>query len=120
MNEFPKFMKNPLNKVSSKSQYTPGIEGYVFEGADGSQMAFWTYKQDALSKKHLHEYDEYIAVVQGQYTVDIKGQRISLNPGDEYVIAKGILHGGEAAAGTRAIYAFGGKRATRETEERET
>ena len=117
MNEFPKFMKSPLNKVSSKSQYTPGIEGYVFDGADGSQMAFWTYKQDALSEKHLHEYDEYIAVVQGQYKITIEGQIIYLNPGDEYVIAKGVLHGGEAAAGTRAIYAFGGRRARRESEE---
>lgn len=47
MNEFPQFMRNPLNKISSNSQFTPGIEGYVFDGADGSQMAFWTYKQDA-------------------------------------------------------------------------
>lgn len=119
MNEFPEFMKNRLNKVSSKSQYTPGIEGYVFDGADGSQMAFWTYGQDAMSEKHIHEYDEYIAVVQGQYTIDIEGQRISLNPGDEYVISKGVSHGGKAAAGTRAIYAFGGKRAVRDIEELE-
>ena len=62
MNEFPEFMKNPLNKVSSKSQYTPGIEGYVYDGADGSQMAFWTYKQAATSKQHSHEFDEYIVV----------------------------------------------------------
>ena len=116
MNEVPAFMKNLLNKVSSRSQFTPGIEGYIFDGADGSQMAFWTYRQDASSEKHIHEYDEYIVVVQGQYVIDIGGQKISLNPGDEYMIAKGILHGGEAAAGTRAIYAFGGKRATRETE----
>ncbi len=119
MNEFPEFMKNPLNKVSSKSQFTPGIEGYVFDGVDGSQMAFWTYGQDAKSEKHTHEFDEYIAVVQGQYIIEIEGQRISLKPGDEYVITKGVLHGGEAAAGTRAIYAFGGKRATREFEEHE-
>lgn len=117
MNEFPQFMRNPLNKVNSKSQFTPGIEGYVFDGADGSQMAFWTYKQDARSEKHVHEYDEYIAVVQGQYLIHIDERRIPLNPGDEYVITKGIVHGGEAAAGTRAIYAFGGRRAQRETDE---
>lgn len=117
MNEFPEFMKNPLNKVSSKSQYTPGIEGYLFDGADGSQMAFWTYSRDAASEKHIHEYDEYIVVVQGQYIIDIEGQIITLNPGDEHMIPKGVLHGGKAAAGTRAIYAFGGKRAVRDSEE---
>jgi quercetin dioxygenase-like cupin family protein len=117
MNEFPEFMKSPLNRVSSKSQFTPGIEGYVFDGADGSQMAFWTYGQEARSEKHVHEYDEYVAVVQGQYVIHIEEQRIPLTPGDEYVIPKGISHAGEAVAGTRAIYAFGGSRAKRETEE---
>ena len=66
MKDFPEFMKNPINKVDSSSQYTPGIEGFVFDGADGSQMAFWTYKQKAKSESHSHEYDEYIVVVHGQ------------------------------------------------------
>ena len=113
MNEFPAFMKNPLNKIDSESQYTPGIEGYVFDGVDESQMAFWTYKQTAKSKEHSHEYEEYIAVIQGQYTVLIGNNRILLTPGDEYLIPKGVIHSGEALAGTRAIYAFGGKRARR-------
>ena len=60
MKDFPDFMKNPMNKVASKAQYTPGIEGYVFDGAEGSQMAFWTYKESANSQEHSHEYDEYI------------------------------------------------------------
>ena len=114
MKDFPDFMKNPINKVDPKSQYTPGIEGYVFDGADGSQMAFWTYKQTSKSKEHSHEYDEYIAVIQGQYTIIIENDRIPLNSGDEYMIPKGVVHSGEAIAGTRAIYAFGGKRAKRE------
>ena len=114
MKDFPEFMRNPANKVDSESQYTPGIEGYVFDGADGSQMAFWTYKLTAKSKEHSHEYEEYIALIQGQYTIIIENDRIPLNPGDEYMIPKGVEHCGEAIAGTRAIYAFGGKRAKRE------
>ena len=113
MDDFPEFMKNPANKIDPESQYTPGIEGYVFDGADGSQMAFWTYEENATSEKHAHEYDEYIAVLQGQYTYAIGEERIPLNPGDEYMIPKGVSHGGEAIAGTRAIYAFGGRRAKR-------
>ncbi len=118
MKEFPEFMKNPVNKVDSKSQFTPGIEGYVFDGADESQMAFWTYKQTARSKEHSHEFEEYIVVIQGQYTVLLEDEKIPLNPGDEYMIPRGLVHGGEAIAGTRAIYAFGGKRAEREIRDR--
>jgi len=113
MKEFPDFMRNPINKIDSKSQYTPGIEGYVFDGADGSQMAFWTYQQASTSQKHSHEYDEYTLVVQGQYTIIVDNERVCLKPGDEYLVPKGIVHSGEAIAGTRAIYAFGGKRAER-------
>jgi len=113
MNNFPEFMKNPFNKVDSNSQYTPGIEGYVFDGADGSQMAFWTYSEDVSSREHAHDFDEYVAVLQGQYTIEIGEEKIELEPGDEYLIPKGTKHGGSAITGTRAIYAFGGKRVER-------
>jgi len=29
-----------------------------YEGADSSQMAFWTCYSDRVSKKHTHEFDE--------------------------------------------------------------
>ena len=37
--------------------------------------------------------------------------------GQEYCIPKGLAHAGEYSAGTRTIYAFGGKRVKREIEE---
>jgi mannose-6-phosphate isomerase-like protein (cupin superfamily) len=116
MKDFPEFMKHPSNRISSQTQYTPGIEGYVFDGADGSQMAFWTYLEDGKSAEHVHEYDEYFVVVNGQYTLIIEGKRIPVGVGEEYFIPKGVPHCGESAAGTRTIHAFGGKRARRESE----
>jgi quercetin dioxygenase-like cupin family protein len=113
MNDFPEFLKNPVNKISSASQYTKGIEGYLFDGVDGSQVAFWTTHEAGQSAVHTHEFDEYMVVIQGQYTLIIDGKRIPLKTGDEYLIKKGIPHGGEAVAGTRSIDAFGGKRAKR-------
>jgi quercetin dioxygenase-like cupin family protein len=113
MADFPEFMKNPLNRIAASSQHTPGVEGYVYDGADGSQMAFWTCSQTAGSAEHIHDYDEYMVVVEGCYTLLLGEQRIELNPGQEYFIPRGISHGGEAVAGTRTIHAFGGIRATR-------
>lgn len=106
-------MKNPVNMVDPSSQFTPAIEGYVFDGIDGSQMAFWTYGENSTSEEHEHTYEEYIVVVQGQYNLFINGNVIPLRAGDEYVIPKGTIHSGETFAGTRAIYAFGGNRAKR-------
>ena len=113
MDEFPEFMQNPANRIATTPQATPGVEGYVFDGADGSQMAFWTCNQTALSAAHAHNYDEYMLVVRGRYTLVINEQRIPLNAGDEYFIPKGTLHSGDVVAGTRTIHCFGGHRADR-------
>jgi mannose-6-phosphate isomerase-like protein (cupin superfamily) len=85
----------------------------VFDGADGSQMAFWTCRESAASTPHAHDYDEYFIVVQGCYTLIIDGERIPVRAGEEYFIQKGTWHGGETVAGTRTIHCFGGQRAER-------
>jgi quercetin dioxygenase-like cupin family protein len=113
MDDFPEFMKHPANRIVTNNTATLGVEGYVFDGADGSQMAFWTCSQTAPSAAHAHDYDEYMIVVQGCYTLIINEQRIPLKAGDEYFIARGVRHSGEVVAGTRTIHAFGGHRANR-------
>jgi quercetin dioxygenase-like cupin family protein len=116
MDAFPDFMKNPANRIATISQATPGVEGYVFDGADGGQMAFWTCRETALSAPHVHDFDEYMLVVQGCYTLILDGQRVSIKAGGEYFIPKGVSHAGEVVAGTRTIHAFGGHRAARASE----
>jgi quercetin dioxygenase-like cupin family protein len=113
MADFPAFMKDPSNRIARLSQYTAGIEGYVCDGADGGQMSFWTCPEAGVSAEHVHDYDEYMLVVEGCYTLLIDGKRIDVNAGQEYLIPKGVPHGGERIAGTRTIHAFGGPRATR-------
>ena len=102
-----------VNRIAASQQETPGVEGYVFDGADGSQMAFWTCGENAVSAAHAHDYEEYLVVVQGCYTLLIGGERIPVRAGEEYAIPRGVAHGGEVVAGTRTIHAFGGHRAER-------
>jgi quercetin dioxygenase-like cupin family protein len=59
------------------------------------------------------DYDEYMIVAEGCYTLIIDGQRIPLRRGEEYFIARGVHHSGEVVAGTRTIHAFAGHRADR-------
>jgi len=80
-------------------------------------MAFWTHERDGISQEHVHDYDEYFVVVQGQYTLLIGDKKISAGVGEEYLIPKGMAHAGEYSVGTRTIHAFGGKRVKRESEE---
>ena len=99
---FPEFMFREKNRIPASQQNTPDIEGYYYTANDGSQMAFWIYKADRISKEHMHDYGEYI--------VTINGEEHILHEGDELFIPKGSLQGGRVKAGTRSIHAFGGKR----------
>ena len=110
---FPEFMKSPANRIASGDQATPWIEGYVFDGVDRSQMAFWTCHETTESISHVHDFDEYMLVAQGCYTLVINGERIPVRAGEEYFIPRGVPHSGEVIAGTRTIHAFGGHRADR-------
>jgi len=77
-------------------------------------MAFWTCEETASSTEHVHDYDEYMLVVQGCYVLIVEEERIPLKAGEEYFIPRGVRHGGEVLAGTRTIHAFAGHRADRE------
>ena len=113
LRDFPTFTKNPLNKVAPSAQHTEGIEGYVFDGADGSQMAFWTCDFDAETAEHVHDFDEYFIVVAGAYLLTLDGTEVRVGAGQECHIPRGTRISGRAAAGTRTIHVFGGHRAER-------
>ena len=84
------------------NQATPGVEGFVFDRVDGSPMAFWTFRQDAASLEHVHDYYECILVVQICYALMINGERSPVKAGGGYPIPRGVRPSGEVKAGTRA------------------
>ncbi|MEW5737025.1 MAG: cupin domain-containing protein [Thermodesulfobacteriota bacterium] len=112
MKDFPEFMKSGKNRIPGSQQNTPDIEGYWYEGADGSQMAFWTCRADRTSRTHTHDFDEYLVCVEGCYTAYVNGVEHVLHPGDELFIPKGAEQWGRCTAGTRTIHCFGGRRIT--------
>jgi mannose-6-phosphate isomerase-like protein (cupin superfamily) len=115
MAHFPSFMKQAANRIAATSEHTQGIEGYVFDGADGSQMAFWECGSDATTAEHRHPFDEYFVVVEGCYTLMLDGREVRVEAGQECFIPKGARISGKVVAGTRTIHVFGGRRAERAT-----
>lgn len=118
MNDFPEFMRHPYNKIFFRPPDGKGMQGYVFDGADGSQLAIWTYETDGASPAVAHDYDKYLVVVQGTYVLIIAGERITLGAGQEHFIPKGTKYAAEYLAGTRTVQAFGGRSVKRAIEER--
>jgi quercetin dioxygenase-like cupin family protein len=116
MDDFPEFMKNPKNAIHIDSHYVAGLQGFVFDGADGSQIALWSAQDAGTASEHSHPYEEYIVTVEGEYILHMDGKAVSLKPGQEILIPKGTKHYGQRVAHTRTIHAFGGKRAVRKSE----
>ena len=105
-------MRAPENAI--KSQFaTDDVEGYIFDGADGNQLIIWQCKVAGVSNEHVHDFDEYLFVIEGEYTTIADGKSIALKTGEEFLIPKGQAHSGTFIAGTRTVHAFGGKRAER-------
>ena len=116
MKDFPAVVKNPLNRIAASSQYTEDVDGYVFDGADGSQVAFWSCAQDRVSVVHTHDFDEYVLVIQGRCVVTMGKHQVELRAGDELLVPKGTPQSMKVSAGTRTVHVFGAKRAKREHE----
>ncbi|HET9960108.1 MAG TPA: cupin domain-containing protein [Polyangiaceae bacterium] len=113
MGHFPAFIKNPLNRIASSSQYTQGIEGYLFDGLDGSQAALWECHETRTSQPHVHAFDEYMLVIEGHCRVTLPSGEVELGPGQELHIPAGTPQSVLVLAGTRTLHVFGGKRAER-------
>lgn len=109
MKEFPAFMRHPANAVLSAGP-SSALEGFLFEGRDGSQLVLWQCQAGGRSETHSHDYDEYAVVLSGIFTGMIGDRRVTMKPGDECYIPAGTPHSGEYSAGYRAIDAFGGRR----------
>lgn len=109
MDSFPKFMKETAKRIDQSEQNTPDIEGFYYEGK-GGQAAFWSCHSARESKKHTHAFDEYMAVLSGEFTLCTEGKETVLEAGDEAFIPAGTEQWGRCAAGTRTIHAFGGQR----------
>ena len=116
MPDFPDFVRNPANRIALSSQFTEDVEGYVFDGADGSQVALWTSHADRTSSEHVHAFDEYVFVLEGSCTAVVDGKRVDLTAGQELHIPAGTRQTMAAPAGTRTLHVFGAKRARREAE----
>ena len=110
MNTFPEFIKRPSNRIDNSQQNTPDIEGYFYEASDGSQVCLWTYFSDRDSKENVHEFDEYVICIDGEYVEIFDGKEHVLHKGDELLIPCQTPHHGRVKKGTRTIHVFGGQR----------
>lgn len=109
LGSFPAFMTGAANRVEDASPRIPGVESYVFTGADGTQLTLRHATSDAEVSEQWRDADEYVVVLEGSYVVRINGMDMQLGAGREFVIPRSARVSGRFTAGTRTIHARGGK-----------
>lgn len=86
------------------------IIGHIFNSCAGNQLAHWICLKDIISELHSHDFDEYFAVLQGQYLIHLNGTEVCLKAGNEFFIPAKTPHSGKMFAGTSIFHVFGGHR----------
>jgi quercetin dioxygenase-like cupin family protein len=112
LQDFPEFLRSECTRIESGERFDRGAaEGHAFESLAGSQIVLWSASEGGeRALDHVHDFDEYVVVVAGQYTVHQGGTSVLLRPGDELLLPAGVPHSGQALPGTRTLHAYGGKR----------
>ncbi|MDI1435768.1 SRPBCC domain-containing protein [Polyangium sorediatum] len=109
LGSFPAFLTSAANHVAADSLHIPGVEAYVFDGADGTQILLCHAKTDADTDEQWRDADEYLAVLEGSYVLRINGMDMELRAGREFVVPRGARVSGRFSAGTRTMHAFRGR-----------
>jgi uncharacterized protein YndB with AHSA1/START domain/mannose-6-phosphate isomerase-like protein (cupin superfamily) len=109
LGSFPAFLTGPANRVAEASLRLPGVEAYVFDGADGNQLTLRHAKCDGATGEQWRDFDEYLVVLEGRYVLSINGLEIELGPGREFLVPQGARVSGRFTAGTRTLHALGGQ-----------
>jgi quercetin dioxygenase-like cupin family protein len=106
MKVFPEFMRNPADAIPQAFRIY-GIEGWLFKGSNGSNLALWQCPKSLTTEEHAHDFDEYTLVVEGEVRITVNGETHTLRAGQELVVPQGAVHTVVCEAGTRTINAFG-------------
>jgi len=114
MKQWPEFVRSEANRVAGAPD--PGMAGYVFDGADGTQVVFWSAKEATTAPEHVHDFWEYCLVVEGSADAVVGGKPMHVEGGEEYVIPAGVKHSSRSSPGYRSIDVFGGRRFRRAQE----
>ena len=111
MSKFPEFIKSSTDPVSEIARWNLGGGAGTFFTGNWGNSVLWTYPRSQQSEPSINRFDEYVAVLEGCYTVDANGTSTAYGPdqqgGLEVYIHSGLRHSRQVIGGTRAIHVFG-------------
>jgi quercetin dioxygenase-like cupin family protein len=94
----------PVKKLPEADIPLSGLKAYLSQ-ADGHQILFMEFSEDAELPEHSHE-GQFAIVVEGRLELTIDGVEHTFNKGDRYYIPAGIPHSARVHAGYADVTFF--------------
>jgi len=110
MKHLAEFIKRTGKPIPINQQNTNDIKGYYYDSSNNVQIALWECNSEKESKKHKHEFNEYMVCLEGEYLAIVDNIEYVLHKGDDLEIKSGQEQWGKCIAGTITLHIFEGKR----------
>ena len=83
----------------------PGFNA-TFLHSENMTLAYWTISAGAEMPVHSHVHEQVANVLEGEFTLEIEGEKRTLRPGMVAHIPSGMSHGGYAISACRILDVF--------------
>jgi quercetin dioxygenase-like cupin family protein len=83
----------------------PGFRA-VFVHTDSMTLAYWTVQSGAEMPIHSHPHEQVANVLEGEFELELEGERKLLSPGMAALIPSNAPHGGRAVTDCRLLDIF--------------
>ncbi len=93
-----------LSEVESQ-EIIPGYSA-TFLHSEKMTLAYWTVQAGAEMPVHAHEHEQFANVLEGEFELELDGEKRTLRPGIVAVIPSNTPHGGRAVSDCRLLDVF--------------
>ena len=96
-------MKTDITQPSK--ELIPGFKGTFIHGV-GFTAAYWDIEKDAVLPEHSHPHEQLTQVTEGEFELNIAGQKHICKPGMVLLIPGNVPHSGRAVTACKITDIF--------------
>ena len=88
-----------------EKEVVPGYRAR-FVHSEHMTLAYWRVEAEAALPEHAHPHEQVTTVLEGEFELNVAGERRLLKPGMAAVVPSNVKHQGKALTACRLIDAF--------------
>ena len=74
--------------------------------SDSMTFAYWNISASAILPEHSHPHEQVSHMLEGEFSISLEGETVTLKAGDVFIIPPNALHSGVALTDCRILDVF--------------